>query len=76
MDTYMLTGEGRARFRRMKTAVDVTMARMEGYEVLQYLYEIGAGNVQEIGENINLPQDKVMARLMTFMNQGLVERMQ
>ena len=51
------------------------MARMEGYEVLDYLYEHGAGTVEEISNYIGLSQGHVMEKLSVFINHDFVEEL-
>lgn len=46
MDRYTLTKEGRWRFMRIRE--NTTTARMEGYEVLDFLYEKGPRTIEEI----------------------------
>ena len=69
----MLTNEGRARFRRMKTAADAAAAGAEAYKILDYLYEIGAGTIDEIGAYIGLSWDQVVSQLQGLLNHGFVE---
>jgi len=71
MDRYMLTAEGRARFRRMKTSAD--MAGTESYKILDYLYEIGAGSIEEIGSYTGLPRESVVSQLLALLNHDFVE---
>ena len=66
MSKYTLTIEGIARFRRRRVSVSAEMARMEGYEVLDYLYEHGAGTVEEIGNYTGLTQVQVINKLSVF----------
>jgi len=73
MDRYMLTNEGRARFRRRKISVRAGMAKMEGYEVLDCLFERGAGTVEEIASYTGLSQGQVRDKLSVFINHELVE---
>ena len=70
-----MTTEGRARFRRMKTSVDVTMPRMEGYEVLSYLYEHGADTIEGIAAATGLSREQAVSDLQSFMSRGFVEEM-
>lgn len=75
MNRYMLTNEGRARFRRRKISVDAEIAKMEGYEVLDYLYEHGAGTVEEISNYTGLSRGHVMDKLSVFINHDFVEEL-
>ena len=71
----MLTDEGRARSRRRKISVTAEVAKMEGYEVLDYLYEHGTGTVEEISNYTGLSQGHVMDKLLVFINHGFVEEL-
>lgn len=75
MNKYALTIEGRARFRRRRISVKAEMAKIEGYEVLDYLYEHGTGMVEEIADYTGLSQGQVMDKLLVFMNHDLVEEL-
>ena len=75
MNKYTLTDEGRWRFRRIKLRGDTGMARMEGYEILDYLYEKGSGTVEEIAENTGLAQVQVINRISWFIHNRFVEKL-
>ena len=75
MDRYMLTSEGRARYRRMKLSVD-TAERPDGYKILDYIYEHGADTVDEIGVSTGLSREQVVAHLQVYLNHGLVEELE
>ncbi len=74
MDRYMLTSEGRARFRRMKFNV-VTAEVPDGFKVLDYIYEHGADTMDEIGVVTGLAREQVFNQLQLYMNHGLVEEL-
>jgi DNA-binding IclR family transcriptional regulator len=69
-----MIGEGRARFRRMKLSVDAANVT-DGYKVLEYLYEIGPGSIEEIGEATGLSREQVVLQLQTYMSHGMVEEL-
>jgi len=73
MDRYTLSSEGRARFKRMEISVDAGVAKIKGYEVLDYLYEHGAATVQEIENYTGLSWGKVTEELSKFIHHGLIE---
>jgi len=75
MNRYTLSEEGRWRFRRIKLKRDAEMTRMEGYEVLDYLYENGPGTVEEIAKYTGLSQVQAVDRLWAFIHQRLVEKL-
>ena len=75
MDGYMLSKEGRARFRGIKTSVNIEHASMEGYEVLDYLYEHGAATVEEIENYAGLSRGQVTDKLWGFISRGYVEKL-
>ena len=74
MDRYMLTSEGRARFRRMKFSVE-TAEISDGYKVLDHIYEHGADTLDEIGVITGLPREQVFSQLQVYMSHGLVEEL-
>jgi len=51
------------------------MTRMEGYEVLDYLYENGPGTVEEIAKYTGLSQVQAVDRLWAFIHQRLIEKL-
>ena len=75
MDRYLLTGEGRARFRRMKLSVD-TAEKPDGYKVLDYIYEHGAESIDEIVVYTRLSREQVLTQLQVYMAHGLVEELE
>ena len=76
MDRYTLSYEGRARFKRTKIRQDIEeMDKMEGYEVLDYLYEHGAATIEEIERNTGLHYDQVVNRLGDFISWGYLENL-
>ena len=72
MDRYTLTKGGRWRFMRIKADTEPT--KMEGYEILDYLYEQGPRTVEEIADYTGLSHSQVIARLLAFMPQGYVAK--
>ena len=75
MDRYTLSSEGMARIKRRKISVDMGMEKIEGYEVLDYLYENGAATVEEIESYTGLPRSQVLDKLLTFIHHGFVEKL-
>jgi DNA-binding MarR family transcriptional regulator len=73
MDRYILSDEGRARFRRIKMSGEVTKADMQGYEVLDYLYEHEPATVNEIAGFTRLPRSQVEDELMIFVTRGFIK---
>ena len=74
MDRYTLSNEGMARLKRRKISVDMGMDKVEGYEVLHYLYEHGPATVEEIGNYTGLSWSQVINKLSTFIHHGFVEK--
>jgi hypothetical protein len=72
MDKYLLSNEGRARFKRMRISGE---PRFEGYEILEYLYEHGSSTADELVEPTGLARGKLMELIITFIHHGLVEGM-
>ncbi|OGO29863.1 MAG: hypothetical protein A2Z29_05520 [Chloroflexi bacterium RBG_16_56_11] len=76
MDRYMLTFEGRARFKRTKLRADVEGTDlMVGFEVLDYLYEHGASSLEEIEKHTGLSYSQLVHKLESLMPWGYVERL-
>jgi len=73
MGKFTLSIEGRARLKRRKISVDMGMSKIEGYEVLDYLYEHGAATVEEIENYTGLSRSQVVDKLLTFIHHGFVE---
>ena len=74
MDSYILTLEGSARFRRMETRanVDTSVATVD-YEILHFLYVHGAATVEEIEDYTCLPWSETINEISTLMNRGYIE---
>ncbi len=49
--------------------------KMEGYEVLDYLYEYGAATVEEIENYTGLSWDEVVDKLRVFIHIGYIEEL-
>jgi DNA-binding MarR family transcriptional regulator len=76
MDSYLLSYEGRARFKRTKISVEIEgKVKMEGYEILDYLYEHGAATVEEIENHTGLSWGEVADKLGLFIHSGYVEKL-
>jgi DNA-binding MarR family transcriptional regulator len=76
MDRYTLSYEGRARFKRTKIRMNIEeITKMEGYEVLDYLYEHGAATVEEIGSRTGLTYAQVAHKLESLVPWGYIERL-
>jgi len=73
MNKYTLSNEGIARFRRMKVDLDRPPSKIEGYDILNYLYENGAGTVNEIGNYAGLSWNQVSDKLSAFLCRGYVK---
>jgi len=72
MNRYSLTNEGRWRFRRMKA--DVAKPKIEGYEILEYLYENGPATINDIAKYTGLAYSKVTNKLSVFIHHGYIEK--
>ena len=75
IDRYTLSYEGRSRFRRAKISVNKEEAKIEGYEVLDYLYEHGAATVEEIENYTGLSWNQVTEKILAFVYRGYVEKL-
>jgi DNA-binding MarR family transcriptional regulator len=76
MERYTLSYEGRARFKRTKIRQNIEeLDKMEGFEVLDYLYEHGAATVEEIGSHTGLTYDQVAHKLESLVPWGYIERL-
>jgi DNA-binding MarR family transcriptional regulator len=75
MDRYMLSSEGRTKFKRTKIRMSAEEVTMEGFDILDYLYEHGAATIEEIGEHTGLHYDQVVHKLESFMPWGYIERL-
>jgi len=76
MDRYVLSNNGRARFRRLRIRVNSdTASKIVDYEILDYLYEHGAATVEEIENYTGLSWDQVTNKLSTLIYHGYVEEL-
>lgn len=74
MYKYVLTYEGRARFRRIEVRAHLDpSARTEDYNILHYIYEHGAATTDEILSHTGLQWNDVVNRLFILMNRGFIE---
>jgi len=72
MDKYLLSTEGRARFKRMRISGE---PEFEGYEILAYLYDHGSSTPDDLTEHTGLAHGKLMELILNFINHGLIEGM-
>jgi len=70
MDKYLLSSEGKARFKRMRISGE---PKFEGYDILDYLYEHGSSTTDELVEHTGLTRNKLTELLMTFIHHGFIE---
>lgn len=76
MDRYMLTSEGRARFRRMETrARSEPSALTDDHKILSYLYEHGATSLEELEDHTGLSYAVLVNKIFTLMNHGYIEEL-
>jgi predicted fused transcriptional regulator/phosphomethylpyrimidine kinase len=75
MDRYTLTNEGRARSRRRIISESAETARMEGNEILDFLYEHGAATIEELVEVTGMTRVHVMDKILLYMNHGIIEKL-
>jgi hypothetical protein len=75
MDRYTLTFEGRTKFKRSKIRMSAEEQTMEGFEILDCLYENGASTIEEMEEYTGLPYDQVVHKLESFMPWGYIEKL-
>ena len=76
MVRYILSYEGKARFKRTRISVNIEgKAKIAGYEILDYLYEHGAATVEDIENYTGLSWDQVVDKLGVFIHCGYVEEL-
>jgi DNA-binding MarR family transcriptional regulator len=75
MDRYMLTSEGRTKFTRTKIRMSAEEVTMEGFDILDYLYEHGAATVEEIEKHTGLSYGQVVHKIESFIPWGYIERL-
>ena len=76
MERFTLTFEGRARFKRTKIRMEIEKTdRMEGYEILDYLYEHGAASLEEIEKHTGLSYDRLVHKIESLMPWGYIEKL-
>jgi hypothetical protein len=75
MDRYTLTFEGRNKFARTKIRMAAEEKTIEGFEILDFLYEHGAASIEEIAEHTELHYDEVVHKMESFMPWGYLEKL-
>ncbi|HJX12991.1 MAG TPA: hypothetical protein VJ377_05620 [Dehalococcoidales bacterium] len=73
MDSYYLTEEGRARFRRRKIVLETEPPNNDD-KMMDYLFGHTSGTVEELVAATGLTYDYVSDKLLVFMNHGLIQR--
>jgi DNA-binding MarR family transcriptional regulator len=75
MDKYMLTSEGRTKFKRTKIRMSAEEQTMDGFDILDYLYEHGAATIEEIEKHTGLSYGQVVHKIESFIPWGYIERL-
>ena len=75
MDRYMLSYEGRAKYQRTKVRMDMETHAMEGWQILDYLFDHGASTVAEIEAKTGLTYAQFVHRLESFLSWGYIEKL-
>ena len=73
MDAYRLSTQGKARYRRMRLNLNAPTSRIEGYEILTYLYENGPKTLQDITNCVGLSWDQVCNKISSLLAYGYIE---
>jgi DNA-binding MarR family transcriptional regulator len=76
MEKFMLSSEGRTKFKRSRIRMSAEEVTMEGFDILEYLYEHGAATIEEIEKHTGLPYDQIVHKIESFLPWGYIERLQ
>jgi DNA-binding MarR family transcriptional regulator len=76
MDRYRLSNEGLNKFKRTKIRMFAEDQTMEGFDILDCLYEHGALTIEEIEKYTGLRYDQVVHKMESFMPWGYIERLE
>jgi DNA-binding MarR family transcriptional regulator len=75
MDRYRLSNEGSTKFKRTKIRMFAEDQTMEGFSILNCLYEHGALTIEEIEKYTGLRYDQVVHMMESFFPWGYIERL-
>ena len=75
MDRYMLTNDGRTKFKRSKIRMAAEETTMEGFEILDYLYEHGASTIEEIEKQTGLEYEQIIHKIESFEPWGYIQKL-
>ena len=76
MDRYRLSNEGLTKFKRTKIRMSAEDQTMDGYDILNCLYERGALTIEEIEKFTGLRYDQVVHMMESFFPWGYIERLE
>jgi DNA-binding MarR family transcriptional regulator len=76
MDRYRLSNEGLTKFKRTKIRMSAEDQTMDGFGILDCLYEHGALTIEEIEKFTGLRYDQVVHKMESFMPWGYIERLE
>jgi DNA-binding MarR family transcriptional regulator len=75
MDRYRLSNEGFEKFKRTKIRMYAEDQTMDGYDILNCLYEHGSSTIEEIEKYTGLRYDQVVHMMESFFPWGYIERL-
>lgn len=73
MKQYSLTKNGKDKFSRIRNDPTSSAIKQLGYHILEYLYEMGAANAEDIVLHTGISRSEVTSKLRNYEKQGLVE---
>ena len=73
MTGFRLSTEGKARFRRMRLSPDEPASRIEGFEILDYLFEHGSETIEGITDHTGLSWHEAWNKLLGLLVHGYIE---
>jgi hypothetical protein len=73
MRIYAMTDKGRIAFGAIRQEPTKVVTNEPGYRVLNYLYEVQTGSMEDIALDTGLPRKELALRLRSYLKQGLVK---
>ena len=73
MRIYAMTDKGRIAFSAIRQEPTRVVTNEPGYRILEYLYEVQTGSMEDIALDTGMPRKELALRLRSYLKQGLVK---
>ncbi len=73
MKVYAMTDKGKSAFSAIRHDPTRIVTNEPGYKILDYLYELGTGSVEDMSLDTGILRKQVVLKMRDYVRQGLVK---